>query len=98
MAIVQLVIPLHAATKQKDEQILDVLQEEEEEDDSEDTAGDNDDENQIESQLIEADKKAPIAISGDNSHVVWFSDQNTPNNNSEVRFRSSNDGGVTFAD
>ena len=41
-----------------------MLQEEEEEDDSEDTAGDNDDENQIESQLIEADKKAPIAISG----------------------------------
>ena len=64
IAIVQLVIPLHAATKQKDEQILDVLQEEEEEDDSEDTAGDDDDENQIESQLIEADKKAPIAISG----------------------------------
>ena len=48
--------------------------------------------------LVEIDKKAPIAISGDNVYIVWFNDQNTPNNNSEVLFRSSNDGGITFAD
>ena len=47
---------------------------------------------------VEIDKKAPIAISGDNVYIVWFNDQNTPNNNSEVLFRSSNDGGITFAD
>src|SRR5687768_7163174 len=30
---------------------------------------------------IESDKKAPVIISGDNVYVVWFNDQNTPNNN-----------------
>jgi hypothetical protein len=72
----------------KDEQIRDVQQEE---DDNENN-GDNDEEQ------VEIDKKAPIAISGDNVYVVWFNDQNTPNNNSEVLFRSSADSGVTFAD
>jgi hypothetical protein len=47
---------------------------------------------------VEIDKKAPVIISGDNLYVVWFNDQNTPNNNSEVLFRSSADAGVTFAD
>jgi hypothetical protein len=47
---------------------------------------------------VETDKKAPVIISGDNVYVVWFNDQNTPNNNSEVLFRSSADGGITFAD
>ena len=47
---------------------------------------------------VEIDKKAPVIISGDNAYVVWFNDQNIPNNNSEVQFRSSADGGVTFAD
>ena len=65
----------------------------EEEDDDENT-GDNGE--QIE--RAEIDKKAPIAISGDNVFIVWFNDQNTPNNNSEVLFRSSADSGVTFAD
>jgi hypothetical protein len=46
----------------------------------------------------QVDKKAPVIISGDNAYVVWFNDQNIPNNNSEVQFRSSADGGVTFAD
>lgn len=27
---------------------------------------------------------APIAISGENVYIVWFSDKNMPNNNSEV--------------
>jgi hypothetical protein len=76
--------------EQKDEQIRDVQQEE---DDDENT-GDNGE--QIE--RAEIDKKAPIAVSGDNVFIVWFNDQNTPNNNSEVLFRSSADGGVTFAD
>jgi len=47
---------------------------------------------------VEIDKKAPVIISGDNAYIVWFNDQNIPNNNSEVLFRSSADGGVTFAD
>jgi hypothetical protein len=76
--------------EQKDEQIRDVQQEE---DDDENT-GDNGE--QIE--RAEIDKKAPIAVSGDNVFIVWFNDQNTPNNNSEVLFRSSADAGVTFAD
>ena len=76
----------------KDEQIKGV----EQDDDNEGTNGD--DENDIDARLSEADKKAPIAIVGDNIYVVWFNDQNTPYNNSEVLFRSSNDGGVTFTD
>ncbi|MGH9986924.1 MAG: hypothetical protein ACRD8W_23515 [Nitrososphaeraceae archaeon] len=81
----------NAAIEQKDEQIRDVLQEEE--DDVENNGGN---EEQIEQ--VEIDKKAPIAISGDNAYIVWFNDQNTPNNNSELLFRSSNDSGITFAD
>jgi hypothetical protein len=76
-----------AAIEQKDEQIRDV---QEEEDDNENTGDDED--------RVEIDKKAPVIISGDNVYVVWFNDQNTPNNNSEVQFRSSTDGGITFAD
>jgi hypothetical protein len=75
----------------KDEQIRDVQQEE---DDDENTGGNEEEEDE----QVEIDKKAPIAISGDNVYIVWFNDQNTPNNNSEVLFRSSTDGGVTFAD
>jgi hypothetical protein len=75
---------------QKDEQIRDV----QEEDDDDENTGDNGE--QIE--RAETDKKAPIAVSGDNVFIVWFNDQNTPNNNSEVLFRSSTDRGVTFAD
>ena len=74
------------AIELKDEQIRDV---QEEEDDNENNGGN---EEQI---VID---KAPVVISGDNVYVVWFNDQNTPNNNSEVLFRSSNDSGVTFAD
>ena len=40
---------------------------------------------------------APVAITGDNVYVAWFTN-NTANNNEEVMFRASTDGGVTFAD
>ena len=43
------------------------------EDDDENNGGN---EEQIEK--VEIDKKAPIAISGDNVYIVWFNDQNTP--------------------
>jgi hypothetical protein len=75
---------------QKDEQIRDVQEEEGDDENN----GDNGE--QIE--RAEIDKKAPIAISGDNVFIVWFNDQNAPNNNSEILFRSSADGGITFAD
>lgn len=42
--------------------------------------------------------RAPIAISGDNVYVVWTTDKNTPNNNSEVMFRASTDSGAAFGD
>jgi hypothetical protein len=41
---------------------------------------------------------APIAISGENVYIVWFSDKNMPNNSSEVFFRASNNGAATFGD
>ena len=43
-------------------------------------------------------QRAPLAISGDNVYIVWFTDRNTPNSNGEVIFRVSNDGGVSFGD
>jgi hypothetical protein len=41
---------------------------------------------------------APIAISGDNIYVAWWTDIGTSNNNGELMFRASNDGGRTFGD
>jgi hypothetical protein len=58
----------------------------------------NNDSNEEQIEQVEIDKKAPIAISGENVYIVWFNDQNTPNNNSEVLFRSSTSGGITFTD
>ena len=40
---------------------------------------------------------APVAITGENVYVAWFTN-NTANNNEEVMFRASTDGGATFAD
>src|ERR671932_80541 len=37
---------------------------------------------------------APIATSGDNVYVVWWTNKS---GNNEVMFRASNDGGATFA-
>jgi hypothetical protein len=39
---------------------------------------------------------APIAISGDNVYITWWS--NKTGGNHEVLFRASNDGGETFSD
>jgi hypothetical protein len=57
------------ALELKDEQIRDVQQQE---DDNENTGGN---EEQV---VID---KAPVAVSDDNVYVVWFNDQNAPNNN-----------------
>jgi hypothetical protein len=40
---------------------------------------------------------APVALSGDNIYITWWTN-NTANNNNEVMFRSSTDGGATFGD
>ena len=40
---------------------------------------------------------APPAITGENVYVTWWTN-NTANNNDEVLFRASTDGGVTFGD
>jgi hypothetical protein len=42
-------------------------------------------------------QKAPIAISGDNIYVVWWTNK-TANGDGEVMFRASNDSGATFGD
>ena len=41
-------------------------------------------------------RKAPIATAGNNAYTVWFTDKGTPNNNGEVMFKASTDGGKTF--
>jgi hypothetical protein len=41
-------------------------------------------------------QNAPIATSGDNVYLVWWTDKGTPNKNGEVMFRASTDGGKTF--
>jgi hypothetical protein len=43
------------------------------------------------------DSKAPVAVSGDNIYIAWWTN-NTENGNEEVMFRASNDGGQTFGD
>jgi hypothetical protein len=40
---------------------------------------------------------APVAIIGDNVYVAWWTN-NTANNNEEVNFRASTDGGQTFGE
>ena len=40
---------------------------------------------------------APPVITGENVYVTWWTN-NTANNNDEVLFRASTDGGVTFGD
>jgi hypothetical protein len=42
-------------------------------------------------------RKAPIAISGDNVYTAWWTNI-TSNNNEEVIFRASTDGGQAFGD
>jgi tricorn protease-like protein len=45
---------------------------------------------------IESIRKAPIATSGGNVYIVWFTDKGTPNSNGEVMFKASTDSGKTF--
>jgi hypothetical protein len=40
---------------------------------------------------------APVVITGDNVYVAWWTN-NTANNNEEVNFRASTDGGQTFGE
>ena len=40
---------------------------------------------------------APVVINGDNVYVAWWTN-NTSNNNEEVNFRTSTDGGLTFGE
>jgi hypothetical protein len=42
-------------------------------------------------------RAAPIAISGSNVYITWWTN-NTANKNEDVMFRASNDGGATFGD
>jgi hypothetical protein len=46
---------------------------------------------------IESNRKAPVAISGENVYVAWWTNK-TANNNDEVMFRASTDSGATFGD
>jgi hypothetical protein len=41
--------------------------------------------------------KSPVALSGNNVYITWWTN-NTANNNEEVMFRVSTDGGATFSD
>jgi hypothetical protein len=41
--------------------------------------------------------RAPPAVTGENVYVAWWTN-NTSNNNDEVNFRASTDGGQTFSD
>jgi hypothetical protein len=41
--------------------------------------------------------EAPSAISGNNVYVAWWTNE-TANNNEEIMFRASTDGGATFGD
>jgi hypothetical protein len=45
----------------------------------------------------EEEPQAPVAITGDNIYIAWWTN-NTENRNEEVMFRASNDGGQTFGD
>ena len=42
-------------------------------------------------------RRAPTAVTGENIYVAWWTN-NTFNNNDEVNFRASTDGGQTFGD
>jgi hypothetical protein len=47
--------------------------------------------------VFEIERKAPLAITGDNVYVAWWTND-TENNNDDVLFRASTDGGATFGD
>jgi hypothetical protein len=45
----------------------------------------------------ERSARAPVVLSGDNIYIAWWTN-NTANNNEEIMFRVSSDGGATFGD
>jgi len=47
--------------------------------------------------VVMQDVRAPAVISGENVYIAWWTN-NTANNNEEVMFRSSTDGGTAFGD
>lgn len=50
-------------------------------------------------QALADERKAPIAMSGENVYMAWWTNKTTANNNNEeVMFRVSTDGGQTFGD
>jgi hypothetical protein len=48
-------------------------------------------------QRIDSVTRAPVAISGENVYITWWTN-NTANGDGEVMFRASNDNGATFGD
>jgi hypothetical protein len=51
----------------------------------------------VEEAFAPTSRRAPPAVTGDNVYVAWWTN-NTFNNNDEVNFRASTDGGQTFGD
>jgi hypothetical protein len=51
----------------------------------------------LEEAFAPTSRRAPPAVTGDNVYVAWWTN-NTANNNDEVNFRASTDGGSTFED
>jgi hypothetical protein len=48
-------------------------------------------------QRIDSVTRAPVAISGENVYITWWTN-NTANGDGEVMFRASNDNGANFGD
>ena len=51
----------------------------------------------LEEAFAPTSRRAPPSVTGDNVYVAWWTN-NTYNNNDEVNFRASTDGGSTFGD
>jgi hypothetical protein len=51
----------------------------------------------LEEAFAPTSRRAPPAVTGDNVYVAWWTN-NTFNDNDEVNFRASTDGGQTFGD
>ena len=51
----------------------------------------------LEEAFAPTSRRAPTSVTGDNVYVAWWTN-NTFNNNDEVNFRTSTDGGSTFGD
>ena len=51
----------------------------------------------LEEAFAPTSRRAPTSVTGDNVYVAWWTN-NTFNDNDEVNFRTSTDGGSTFGD